>query len=153
MAACALVTLLVGLSGCAAIPDERIKPFGFSYVEPAKVDDPSVVLFFVDGVNSDIFSEMLAAGQLPNIDKYFVSRGLYVPRCLANIPSVTMVNETSLVTGLFAGRHGVTGINWFDRNKCLWRNYETIAQKNTLDSDYQAPTIFERLRGQTSLSL
>ena len=153
MAACALVTLLVGLSGCAAIPDERIKPFGFSYVEPAKVDDPSVVLFFVDGVNSDIFSEMLAAGQLPNIHKYFVSRGLYVPRCLANIPSVTMVNETSLVTGLFAGRHGVTGINWFDRNKCLWRNYETIAQKNTLDSDYQAPTIFERLRGQTSLSL
>ena len=148
-----LLGLLVCLAGCAAIPDERARPFGFEYVEPAKVAEPCVVLFFVDGVNSDIFNEMLEAGELPNIQKYFVSRGLYVPRCVANIPSVTMVNETSLVTGLFAGGHGVTGINWFDRNKCIWRDYETIAQKNTLDGDYQAATIFERLKGYTTLSL
>ncbi len=146
--------VLVGLlAGCAAIGDERVRPFGFEYVEPAKVAEPCVVLFFVDGVNSEIFNEMLAAGELPNIDKYFVSRGLYLRRCMANIPSVTMVNETSLVTGLFAGRHGVTGINWFDRNKCIWRDYETIAQKNTLDGDYRAATVFERLKENTSLSI
>ena len=145
--------LLGVLVGCAAISDERVKPFGFRYVEPAKVANPCVVVFFVDGVNSDIFSELLGEGKLPNIDKYFVSRGLYVPRCVANIPSVTMVNETSLVTGQFAGHHGVTGINWFDRNRCIWRNYETIAQKNTLDGDYQSATIFERLGDHTSCSL
>lgn len=149
-----LVLFLVGsLAGCAAMPDERVRPFGFEYVEAAKVAEPCVVLFFVDGVNSEIFNEMLTGGELPNINKYFVSRGLYLRRCMANIPSVTMVNETSLVTGLFAGRHGVTGINWFDRNKCIWRDYETIAQKNTLDGDYQAATIFERLKGYTTLSL
>ena len=135
------------------MPDERVRPFGFEYVEPAKVAEPCVVLFFVDGVNSEIFNEMLAAGELPNIEKYFVSRGLYIRRCVANIPSVTLANETSLVTGLFPGRHGVTGINWFDRSKCIWRNYETIAQKNTLDGDYQAVTIFERLKDSTTLSL
>ncbi len=145
--------LMVSLAGCAAIPDERVRPFGVEYVEPAKVAEPCVVLFFVDGVNSEIFHEMLTAGELPNIDKYFVSRGLYVRRCVANIPSVTLANETSLVTGLFPGRHGVTGINWFDRSKCIWRDYETIAQKNTLDGDYQAATIFERLKDYTTLSL
>ena len=148
-----LLGFLVGSAGCAAISDERVKPFGFSYVEPAKVSKPSVVVFLVDGVNSDIFGELLSEDKLPNIDKYFVSRGLYVPRCVANIPSVTMVNETSLVTGQFAGHHGVTGINWFDRNKCIWRNYETIAQKNTLDGDYQSATVFERLGDHTSCSL
>ena len=147
------VGLLVTLAGCAAIPNERNKPFGFEYVEPSKVTEPSVVVFFVDGLNSDIFAELLDEGKLPNISRYFVSRGLYVPRCVANIPSVTMVNETSLVTGRFSGHHGITGINWFDRTKCVWRNYETIAQKNTLDSDYQAETVFERLKDRSTCSL
>ncbi|MFO8012889.1 MAG: sulfatase-like hydrolase/transferase [Phycisphaerae bacterium] len=51
------------------------------------------------------------------------------------------------------GRHGVTGIKWFDRNRLVRRNYETIAQKNTLDGDYIAPTVYERLDGETTMSL
>ena len=144
---------LGGLTGCAAIPDERNKPFGFRYVEPSQVAAPSVVMFFVDGVNSDVFAEMLAAGQLPNIEKYFIARGLYVPRCVANIPSVTLANETSMVTGRFPGHHGITGINWFDRNECIWRNYDSIAQKNTLDGDYQAETIYEKLDDEITVSI
>ena len=147
------ICLLGILAGCAAIKDERHKPFGFSYVEPSKVTDPSVVVFFVDGVNSDIFNELLGEGNLPYINKYFVDRGLYIPKCVANIPSVTMVNETSFVTGRFSGNHGITGINWFDRNKCVWRNYESIAQKNTLDGDYQAGTVYEYLKDRSTYSL
>ena len=148
-----LFCLLGTMLGCAAIPDERNKPFGFSYVEPSKVTEPSVVVFFVDGVNSDIFQELLDEGKLPNIHKYFVDGGLYIPKCVANIPSVTMVNETSFVTGQFSGNHGITGISWFDRNKCVWRNYETIAQKNMLDGDYQAQTVYERLEDRSTYSL
>ena len=32
-----LVGLLARLAGCVAMPDERVRPFGFDYVEPVKV--------------------------------------------------------------------------------------------------------------------
>jgi arylsulfatase A-like enzyme len=100
----------------------------------------------VDGVNGEVFQQMLRAAQLPAIQKYFVDRGLYVPRAVANIPSVTLANLTSLVTGLLPGHHGVTGNMWFDRQRYIYRDYNTLAQKNTLDGDYDQPTIFELAR-------
>ncbi|NOZ19943.1 MAG: hypothetical protein GXP25_02525 [Planctomycetes bacterium] len=141
------------LAGCAAIPDIRDRPFGHRHTGPESVKGTAAVVFFADGVNADIFQELLDAGRLPNMKKYFVDRGLYVEHCTANVPSVTLANETSVVTGLFTGHHGITGINWFDRNRLIWRDYATIGQKNTLDTDYRAMTLFERLRGYTTFSI
>jgi hypothetical protein len=141
------------VAGCGAWHDERQATFGFNFPPPAPDEGTSAIVFFVDGVSRDVFDRMLAAGRLPMVKKYLVDRGLYCDRCVANVPSVTLANETSFVTGLFPGHHGVTGINWFDRNRLIWRNYETIAQKNTLDGDYTAATIFERLSDATTMSL
>jgi arylsulfatase A-like enzyme len=141
------------LTGCGAWTDEREATFGFDFPPPAAEEGPSAIVFFADGVNRDVFDRMLAAGRLPMIRKYFVDRGLYARRCVSSVPSVTLACETSFVTGVFPGRHGVTGIKWFDRNRLIRRNYETIAQKNTLDGDYIAPTIYERLEGETTMSL
>ena len=140
-------------AGCAAMPDERRATFGIDFRLPDSALKPSAIVFFVDGVNSAVFDRMLAEGRLPNIRTYFVDRGLYARRCVANVPSVTLANETSFVTGLFPGRHGITGINWFDRDRLFWRDYEEVNQKNTLDGDYTALTIFERLADATTFSL
>jgi len=148
--ALAIVALL---TGCGAWHDERKATFGFNFPPPAPDEGPSAIVFFVDGVNRDVFDRMLADGRLPMLQKYFVERGLYCERCVANVPSVTLANETSFVTGLFVGRHGITGINWFDRNRLFWRDYEEVNQKNTVDGDYTAPTIFERLSDATTMSL
>jgi len=120
---------------------------------PPGASTTGAIVFFLDGVNAEVFQEMLEADELPAIRKYFVDRGLYCPRAIANTPSVTLANLTSFVTGQFPGHHGVTGINWFDRNRLVWRNYETIAQKNTLDGDYIAPNIYEQFPGRTTLSV
>ena len=141
------------LAGCGAWHDEREATFGFDFPPPAADEPTSAIVFFADGVNRDVFERLLADGRLPIIQKYFVDRGLYARRCVSSIPSVTLACETSFVTGVFPGRHGVTGIKWFDRNRLIWRNYETIAQKNTLDGDYIAPTLFERLEDETTMSL
>jgi len=148
-----LLAACTALAGCGAWHDEREATFGFDFPPPAPAEGPSAIVFFIDGVNREVFDRLLADGRLPMIQRYFVGRGLYVERCVSSIPSVTLACETSLVTGLFPGRHGVTGVKWFDRNALLWRNYETIAQKNTLDGDYIAPTAFERLPGETTMSL
>jgi len=148
-----LLSLAVLLAGCAAWPDERERPFGFDFPPPRPDEGPSAIVFFVDGVNRTVLARMLEAGRLPNLKHYFVDRGLWLQRCVTVIPSVTLACETSSVTGLFPGRHGVTGIKWFDRNRLIWRNYETVAQKNALDGDYIAPTLFERLPDATTMSL
>ncbi len=123
----------------------------FSKIHAERAD--GAIVFMVDGVNASVFEQMLEAGELPNIRSYFVDRGLFAPRAVCNIPSVTLANETSIATGLYPGHHGVTGINWFDRNRLIWRDYETIAQKNTLDGDYTAATIFEHFPHRTTMSV
>ncbi|MEW6360218.1 MAG: alkaline phosphatase family protein [Planctomycetota bacterium] len=144
---------LLGVVGCSAIPDIRDRPFGHKHTGPETIDKTAAVVFFLDGVNAEIFRDLLDGARLPNIKKYLVDRGLYIERCTANVPSVTLANETSVVTGLFPGNHGITGINWFDRNALIWRDYATVAQKNFLDSDHHVPTIFERLRGHITFSI
>ena len=171
-AACLVwAVLLLCAAGCG-VPKETgpANTFGLDLRLPAAVSKPGAaglephdaaagptprgaVVFFVDGLNARIFEEMLTAGELPAIRKYFLDRGAYCPRAVANTPSVTLANEPSFVTGRLPGHHGITGVNWFDRNRLIWRNYETIAQKNTLDGDHVAPTIYEYLHDATTFSL
>lgn len=128
--------------------------FNINFTPPNNTQVRGAFVFIVDGVNAEIFKQMLEAGELPAIKKYFVDRGLYVEKAVANVPSITLANLPSIATGKFPGNHGVTGINWFDRQKIFWRDYATIAQKNTLDGDYpQTKTIFELLPGEMTASL
>jgi predicted AlkP superfamily pyrophosphatase or phosphodiesterase len=145
----------LALAGCAAMPDERRATFGIDFGLPPgpAAQKRAAIVFFVDGVNRIVLDRMLADGRMPNVKRYFVDRGLYADRCAVGVPSVTLPNETSLVTGVFPGRHGVTGITWFDRNRLITRNYEEINQKNALDGDYLTPTVFERLPDATTISL
>jgi len=146
--------LLLWAAGCS-VPGAAgpARTFGVDFSLPPQAPVRGAIVFFVDGLNARIFQEMLDAGELPAIDKYFVKRGAYCRRAVAGTPSVTLANLTGFVTGRLPGHHGVVGINWFDRNRLIWRDYETIAQKNTLDGDYVAPTIYEQLPGGTTFSL
>ena len=150
----AAMWVLVVASGCYVPAAEGpAESFGIDFMGANASGETGVVVFFVDGLNAVVFQEMLEAGELPAIRKHFADRGLYAPRAVANVPSVTLANETSFVTGLFPGHHGITGINWFDRNRLVWRNYETIAQKNTLDGDYTARNVYEHFPDRSTYSL
>lgn len=152
-----LLAAVAGMSatiGCGVPgPDGPADSFGLDLTPPPDAEIRGAVVFIVDGVNAGIFQDMLAAGELPAIDRYFARRGLYVPRATANTPSVTLANLTSLVTARFPGHHNITGINWYDRERHLWRDYATIAQKNTLDGDYTAENIYEQFPGEMTVSI
>ena len=151
-----LVLLLVtALCGCGqvSLDERRQTSFGIRFPPAAGAEKPTAFVFMIDGVNRDVFDRMLAEGRLPNIKKYFVDRGLYCDCCTANVPSVTLVNEVSIVTSLFSGRHGMTGNSWFDRSALFNRNCDDLPEKNLLDGDYRAETLFERLADETTMSL
>lgn len=149
-----LSLLTLAITGCgtpsAAGPADT---FGLDFSLPEGSTTSGAMVFLVDGVNSETFAQMLQAGELPAFKRYFVDRGLYVTHAMASIPSVTIANLTSIATGCFPGNTNIMGVNWFERNRLIWRNYETIAQKNTVDGDYQAATIFEHFPEQLTFSL
>ncbi|HDZ20362.1 hypothetical protein LCGC14_0019400 [marine sediment metagenome] len=150
----AVASLCLWSIGCSVPAAETpVGTFGLDFSSVPSDGGPAAMVFFVDGLNASVFEEMLTAGDLPAIQKYFVDRGLYAPRAVANIPSVTLANQVSVVTGQFPGRHGVVANKWFDRNALVRRNYETIDQKNTLDDDYTAATIYEALADRTTVSI
>jgi len=153
--AAVVLLMAVILSGCGPVAqDERRQTsFGIEFPPPGPGEKPTAFVFMIDGVNRDVFDRMLQEGRLPNFKKYFVDRGLYCDRCVANVPSVTLVNEVSIVTSVFPGRHGITGNSWFDRSALYNRNYDDLAEKNILDADYRSDTLFERLADETTMSL
>ena len=149
-----VLVIVVSVCGCGVpAPGGRIDSFGLDFSLPSDARVSGAIIFVIDGVNAEYFEQMLTGGELPAIKKYFADRGLYAPRTVANIPSVTLANLTSIITGKFCGHHGIVGINFFDRNRCIWRNYETIAQKNTLDGDYTSGTLFEQFPDRTTFSI
>ena len=150
-----LLPLALLLAGCPGVPDADGPgdTFGLDFSLPDAEATRGAIVFVVDGVNARLFQQMLDAGQLPAIEKYFVRRGLYVTRAVAGIPSATLPNLTSIATGLLPGRHGITGVRFFDRVSLVRRNYATIAQKNTLDGDYHAKTLFEHVPDRATFSV
>ena len=142
---CLAAALCVLPGGCAALADsDRSDTFGIDFSMRDPNAQSGAIVFYVDGINAQRFQRMLEANELPAFKKYFLDRGLYCPAAVCSIPSVTLANETSLVTGQFPGHHGVLGTRWFDRNQLIWRNYVRISQKNLVDYDYQSPNIYEQ---------
>ena len=151
LAICLLVALPLGCSVPAA--DGPSDSFGLDFTLPEGSQARGVVIFVVDGVNAVTFQQLLDAGDLPAMQKYFVERGLYVPRAAASHPSLTMDNLTSIVTGRFPGHHGLVAAKSFDRDRLVFRNYETLQDKNKLDEDYRAPTLYQQFPDDLTFSL
>ena len=145
-----MLTALVGvllIGGCG-----RLKPVSL-IDENVQVLDKKAVVFFVDGLNREVFRQMLAAGQLPEIDKYLVQRGTRVKNATTVAPSITYAVTTSFATGQVPGHHGILGNRFFDRNQLFYVNYGTITTYRDVDDHYRCDNIYEILDDQFSVSI
>ena len=75
------------------------------------------IVVLVDALRDESVYYPLDKGKLPNLGRVIRERGLVrFERCLAELPSVTLPNHTTIFTGAYASRHRVPGNEWFDRN-------------------------------------
>ncbi len=114
------------------------------------IPDRPVVVFFCDGLSKQIFDAMLAAGELPNIKRFLVERGVSVDRAVVPQPTVTYPNTAAYLTGLYPGHTGVTGNVWFDPRSLIFRDYKYPETLEMVDDDIKAPTLFEMLDHESS---
>ncbi len=112
----------------------------------------SVILILADGARFDVFEELLAAGELPRINRHIIQRGGY-RRMTTVFTSTTGPAYVPFMTGCFPGTVNVPGIRWFDKkayatksflNPHRFRSYcgwEGFFMNRDLHPDI--PTIFE----------
>lgn len=111
------------------------------------------VVFFADGLDIGRLDEMVAAGELPNIERRFVRGGARVRNAIGAMPSDTYPNSVSLITGVLPGHHGIVGNRWFDRYSLQMAYYITAETFRDSNRHFQNSTIYEILSDQFTVSV
>jgi hypothetical protein len=112
------------------------------------------IFLLLDGARADVFAELLAAGELPNVSRYLVEPGAH--RSATTVfPSVTGVAYAPYVTGCFPQRTNVAGVRWFDRRTYARRKVSMNRFRNYVgaghflmdrDLSREVTTLFEILK-------
>jgi arylsulfatase A-like enzyme len=85
--------------------------------EPRPVEDPRVLIIFIDGLRYDALKEMAFAGYLPNIRRLFFEGGVDVEQTTTIFPSNTLPATTAMLTGSWPDRTGISTQMLFDRER------------------------------------
>jgi len=76
---------------------------------------PKVIGILWDGAHCGELLHLAASGELPGIARLIDAGVALRGGAVADFPSVTLTNHTSILTGLGPGRHGVLGNVFYDR--------------------------------------
>jgi hypothetical protein len=74
-----------------------------------------VVGFLFDGTNPNVLYSMAAHGEAPNVARLIEMGTAFEHGAMAGLPTVTLANHTSILTGRLPGHHGILNNAWFDR--------------------------------------
>lgn len=74
-----------------------------------------VVGFLFDGTNPNVLYAMAASGEAPNVARLIAMGTAFEHGAMAGLPTVTLANHTSILTGRLPGHHGILNNAWFDR--------------------------------------
>jgi hypothetical protein len=74
-----------------------------------------VIGFLFDGTNANVLYDMAARGEAPNVARLIAMGLAYEHGAMASLPTVTLANHTTILTGAFPGHHGILHNAWYDR--------------------------------------
>ena len=71
--------------------------------------------FLFDGCNPNVLYDAAARGEAPNVARLMAMGTTFGHGAMASLPTVTLANHTSVLTGLHPGHHGILHNAWYDR--------------------------------------
>jgi len=119
----------------------------------APVPDRTMVLFIIDGCRADVMYDLIESGEMPNIKKEILERGIAAENAITCIPSTTFSAITTSMTGKYPGETGIVGNRWFDPVKLESRSYLNRAGYYKVREDTDAKTIFQVLLPRETASI
>lgn len=131
-----------------------------------------VLLFALDGVGDVELRALVGAGTMPHLARLFGPRrdddvfahAYAVPGALGILPTTTFAAWSSIFTGEPPARTGVPGNEWFERERMAFyapgpisvaeAEHTVLAfTEGLLNDAVRVPTLFERVRGRSHVSL
>jgi len=86
-----------------------------AYLGGEKLAEPKVIGILWDGAHCGDLLHMAESGELPGVARLIDNGVALRGGAVAQFPSVTLTNHTTILTGLEPGRHGVLGNVFYDR--------------------------------------
>jgi arylsulfatase A-like enzyme len=74
-----------------------------------------VVGFLLDGANPNVLYDAIACGEAPNLARILELGVGFEHGAFSSMPTVTLANHTSILTGAHPGHHGILNNAWYDR--------------------------------------
>lgn len=74
-----------------------------------------VIGFLLDGANANVLYDAAVNGRAPNVARLVENGTVYKYGSMASLPTVTLANHTTILTGCHPGHHGVLHNAWYDR--------------------------------------
>lgn len=74
-----------------------------------------VVVFLLDGCNANLLHDVVESGEAPHLADLIGRGTAYRRGAMASMPTATLANHTTAVTGAHPGRSGVLHNTWMDR--------------------------------------
>lgn len=76
-----------------------------------------VVGFLFDGCNPNVLYDAAAAGEAPNVARLMAMGTTFEHGAFSSLPTVTLANHTTILTGAHPGHHGILNNAWYDRRR------------------------------------
>jgi hypothetical protein len=162
MPSCAVVSKTVATGG--EVP--------LKTVASPKLPGKHVIIFALDGTSRDQFIALVRSGKAPNIvgilgkeqsDGVF-EHGYATPDAVSMLPSSTVADWSAIFTGVPSARNGVTGDEWFERERMRFFAPVPISVDETgdlqkaitsdlIDNSLKVPTLYQQLGIDANVSL
>ena len=84
-------------------------------LHPATGRPRQVVGFLLDGCNPNTLYRLAATGAAPNVARLMAMGTAFRYGAMAGMPTVTLANHTSVLTGAYPGHHHILHNAWWDR--------------------------------------
>ncbi|OZU87696.1 hypothetical protein CIL03_15120 [Virgibacillus indicus] len=84
----------------------------------------SVILLNIDSLMSKPLEVAVQTGKAP-APQYLMENGNYIPNMVTSFPTMSVTIDSSLLTGAYADKHCIPGLNWFDTSEKQFINYGT----------------------------
>ncbi len=117
------------------------------------LEDNKILFIMMDGVQPNLFQEMIDKGELPNIKKYIYDRAAVAKPALTTVPSVTYANMTAMTSGRHPGHTGIPGMYWIDRKTLENRDYPRYVDVFKGNEDARCPLIFDYLEDEYTVAI
>lgn len=84
-------------------------------VDPDLEPPEHVVGILLDGANANVVYELIGSGEAPNLARLAAEGTSLAHGAMSSLPTVTLANHTSVLTGTHPGHHGVLHNAWWNR--------------------------------------